>query len=564
LGGRGWHLATALLLLGLAVFLGVRAADEDRWSDWGFGDAQTMLSLRHWEEGGWLNNYLLFIPQGYAKAVRHLDEPDLRQHAHGTCPSASPRVGPRLWYTHYPPGYLIPYAAAFRVGLDTMPAVRMVAVAFSLAALVLLYALFGTLTDRGTAFLAVAFYGLSPVFLGFADSLANQPIDDLLRFAFMLAVVVSTRAEPASRRRTWTQAAWGIEFALSLCSFDSVFFLYAWLVAWDWLDGRGFRWRRYLLFALAPVTAHGLQFLQNVWYLGLDAAAIDVADTFLLKTGAEDASRLALTWDAIRINLASAFWRTDLFLALAGLYAVRVGWLRGPDEARLPSLRLLAVLLACGVAYALVLPHGARMPYQGRQVLPFVALLAAGLTMATLRSFRRLAGGEAPGARRLELPWLLAAVCGVFLLGVFLASAPRKPTYDLWRFGPDLELARALQTLPTQREPIFFDLDGFRTFWDPTYVPGYPQILPLLEYYAGSRPILCFTAEEGLVEDLKRLLARSDAGFSPVLVSSDRARLKGLAGQLRDEGVLASMPVGAFPVFGRHVVDLTPHLQDAR
>src|SRR5512137_761013 len=62
-----WHIATAILLIALFVFMANRSRDEDRWSDWGFGDAQTMLSLKHWDKEGWISNYLLFIPQGYAK-----------------------------------------------------------------------------------------------------------------------------------------------------------------------------------------------------------------------------------------------------------------------------------------------------------------------------------------------------------------------------------------------------------------------------------------------------------------------------------------------------------------
>src|SRR3990172_12688862 len=117
-GASPWHVALGIFLTLLLVFLSVRASDEYRWSDWGFGDAQSMLSLRQWEEGGWFSNYFLFIPQGYAEVIKFFDDPNLRQHAHGTCPGSSPRVGPRLWYTHYPAGYLVPYAILFRIGLD--------------------------------------------------------------------------------------------------------------------------------------------------------------------------------------------------------------------------------------------------------------------------------------------------------------------------------------------------------------------------------------------------------------------------------------------------------------
>ena len=72
-GANPWHLALGIFLLFLLIVLSVRADDEYRWSDWGFGDAQTMLSLRQWEEGGWFHNYLLFKPQGYSPVIDLLD-----------------------------------------------------------------------------------------------------------------------------------------------------------------------------------------------------------------------------------------------------------------------------------------------------------------------------------------------------------------------------------------------------------------------------------------------------------------------------------------------------------
>jgi hypothetical protein len=218
-GASPWHIALGVFLVGLLLFLSVRASDQYRWSDWGFGDAQTMLSLRQWEEGGWLANDFLFVPQGYAKVVTLLDDLPLRHHAHGTCPGSSPRVGPRLRYTHYPAGYLIPYAVFFRLGLDNLFGARMLSILFSVCGLTLMYVLFSKLTSPAVAFLAVFFYGLSPVFLGYADALANQPLDDLLRFAFMLAVVLSTRAGSARQRKWWAVSAWGLQFMLSLWGF---------------------------------------------------------------------------------------------------------------------------------------------------------------------------------------------------------------------------------------------------------------------------------------------------------------------------------------------------------
>jgi len=74
------------------------------------------------------------------------------------------------------------------------------------------------------ALAAAVFYALSPAFLGYADAIANQPIDDLHRFGLILAVVLTTLALHPRLRQAALLAAWVLEFLLSLFSFDSVFF----------------------------------------------------------------------------------------------------------------------------------------------------------------------------------------------------------------------------------------------------------------------------------------------------------------------------------------------------
>lgn len=589
-----WHVALAVFLVFLTAFLAVRAVDEFRWSDWGFGDAQSMLSLRQWEEGGWFANYFLFIPQGYAKVIGLFDDPNLRQHAHGTCPGSSPRIGPRLWYTHYPAGYLIPYAAFFRLGLDGLAAARLLSVFFSIAALILMYAVFAKITSPRVSFLAVFFYGLTPGFLGYADALANQPIDDLLRFGFMLAVVMSTRAAEAGLRRRWMIAAWCMEFALSLSSFDSVFFIFLWIIGWDIIEGLGFRWKRYLLFSLAPLSAHGLQFLQNVWYLGFRDALIDIKDAFLLKNAADPnynlgQGRLAVILGTIGILFNNLFQPGILVAALLVAYLVFTALLRGQEDDGLPTLRLLSVLFFCGLAFIVILPHAARMPYESRQMMPFAALLVSGVVWSSGSVLRDGLKGDRAGEpvyRKIVRPVYLFVVTGlIFVVTYRFVQLDRQPVYyipdaetdlqyageiennrrfDLMRFRQIREevlFARELKKVPTQYEPVYFSVGGFSLFWDPKYVPGYPQIMPITEYYAGSRPVLCFDAAEALAKDLAYLARKSPFPFSPVFVASNPEDIERLRATLQKEGLLSGASPVKYDISGRHVLDLTDALR---
>ena len=592
-GASPWHVALGIFLTLLLVFLSVRASDEYRWSDWGFGDAQTMLSLRQWEEEGWFANYFLFIPQGYAKVVRLFDDPELRQHAHGTCPGSSPRVGPRLWYTHYPAGYLMPYALLFRLGLDGLFHVRMLSVIFSIGALVLMYMVFSRITSRAVAFIAVFFYGLTPTFLGYADTLANQPLDDLLRFGFMLAIVLSTRAGSPQQKKGWMFAAWGIEFMLSLSSFDSVFFLYVWIIGWDILDKQGFRWKRYLLFGLAPLCAHSLQFLQNVWYLGFNDAMIDIKDAFLLKNAADPnynlgQDRLTVIIDTIGILFNNLYSPGALLAALIGFYAFYVLLVKDRGDTELPTLRLVGVLSMCGLSFIVILPHAARMPYEARQMIPFAALLVGGVTCSFMKEFTGSLqgyagtpeGGVSMYRKLLKAAYLLLSAVLILIFWYRFALNSRQPVYYIpdaetdAKFAGEIETNRKydliryrqlrsevvfgeeLKKLPTAFEPVIFSLGGFQLFWDPKYVPGYPQIMPLTEYYTGSRPLLCFDGPEVLAQDLIYMLRKSPYRFSPVLVTNDPDSLDRLLTILQQEGVLTGIPA-RYDVMGRFILDLT-------
>ena len=588
-----WNIALGIFLIFLLIFFVIRATDEDRWSDWGFGDAQTILSLRQWEEGGWIANKFLFVPQGYAKVVQEMfDEPELSHHAHGICPGVSKTVGPKLRYTHYPAGYLVPYAFLFRLGIDKMFYMRLLSILLSFGALVLMYMVFSRITSRAVSFFAVFFYGLTPTFLGFADTLANQPIDDLLRFAFMFAIVLSTRSESAKHRRIWMFSAWIFEFMLSLSSFDSVFFIYFWLIGWDILDGQGFRWKRYLIYALAPVSAHSLQFLQNIWYLGFDNAIVDIKDTFLQKSGAEEGhGPIFMRWVSLMILFDNLYNPSWLIVIMFILYAVYAIFLKGKADSELPSVKLLTVLFFCGLVFLVILPHGARMPYEARQMIPFASLLIGGVSWSFLKEFKNAVYSIGDNIdekgyvirKRLKVPYLLLSSVMLLVFWYLFIFNERKPVYEIpenqvemGMAGDAYSMSRAVwnnnllsdvlfakeinESLFAIYEPVLFDVGGFQIFWDPTYVPGYPQINPLMEYYAGSKPILCFDEPGLLAADIIYMVRKSPYKFSPVLISRDQAALERVLSVLQENGILKQWPPNFHYVMGRFVLDITGYL----
>ena len=114
------------------------------------------------------------------------------------------------------------------------------------------------------------------------------------------------------------------------------------------------------------------------------------------------------------------------------------------------------------------------------------------------------------------------------------------PRYKQLKEDRDVLLVKAIKALPVPHEPIIFTMGGFKRLYDPAYVPGYPQIDPLLEYYFDSRPILCFTQPKNLVADLLYLSEHSVAPFSAIIITGEKKQMNAVVSALREEGAFAS------------------------
>jgi hypothetical protein len=558
-----WRIAVLLLISALFLFLAIQATDRYHWSNWAFGDAQTMLSLRQWHEDGWIHNYLLFKPQGYSPVVDLLDTPDLRQHAHGIFPGSSPRVGPRLWYTHYPPGYLIPFATFYDLGLDNIIALRLLAILFSLVALCLMYLVFERITSAPVAFLAVLFYGLSPSFLGYADSLANMPLDDLFRFAFMYTVVVASQAQGQVSQRRWLVAAWFIEFALSLSSFDSVFFVYAWLIGWDVYQQRGFRWKVYLVFALAPLSAHGIQVLQNIWYLGLEDAITDLADAFICKHGGRDGVERIRSSIVLVFNLFNLCFKGGGVLVPAAWLSLYLGRKSNfTSTVDLPPAKLLFILMLSGIIFPLILPHAGGMSYETRQFIPLISLAVSGISWMVIIGFRDTikckAWTQILSARNFRC-FVFLVLSGALLLTIWInfANTNRTQGFNYSEMKQDIDIAERLNGMPTSYFPVFFSYQAFQSFEDPQFVPGYPQISPLIEFYLGSKTILCVESPIALAQDITKLIQKTDKRFSLILVTRDIEGAKLALSILAARGIIKDSDFTYNPLDEIFAFDLT-------
>lgn len=513
------------LVVCMAV-LGARARDPFHFSKWAFGDAQTMLSNHTWQQDGWLKSHLLFAPQGYFRGIEVLDDPPLRQHAHGTSTGGEHKIGPRRLYTHYPPGYLLPYAALRGLGFTSAFPLRIFSLFASLCGVGLFFLTLRRVSSSWLALAGSLLYLASAQFVDFADSLANHPLDDFFRFLLMWLVVSGSR---------W-RWRWLSYLALTLVSLDSVPFAGVFCVLWTLRDGFRAALREAVTLISAPVLGALFLFVQNASYLGVTDAWRDVADVMLHQGGVtraieSDPFRYRVSMFGVQLEHLLGRVGTMLVVLLAALLAWRAKLLRS-DLAWLCGATALA-----GCMFVLLLPRSCMNSYQGRQFLPAVAAFA----LLAARSFDQLA---------LRATWAMPrvrqAVCVLAIAAAgFRLHEDRGPYQYLsppprvLEVHPEVSFAvGTLAHLETRHDAVIFSASAFSLLWNPDFVPGYPQVHPWLEYFAGYKPILSFLTSDALAKDLNTLRARARQPFSPILVARSPSLLQAIIHDLQTSGAI--------------------------
>ena len=127
-----------IIILILFLYLGIKAFDKNGWDGWGFGSAQTLMTVDYWVKDGFAKNYFLFIAVPYSQLTRYLDESEFRNRPIDTADGALARDR-RLYYTHYPPLYIVPYALLGKIGIESRALFRIFSLLISLVGLLFFY-----------------------------------------------------------------------------------------------------------------------------------------------------------------------------------------------------------------------------------------------------------------------------------------------------------------------------------------------------------------------------------------------------------------------------------------
>ncbi len=513
------HKLFIVLFIVLSVYLGLKTLPEDGWSGWAFGSAQTMMTTKHWVNDGMIYSKFLFTPIGYSKAVRYLDEPEMRHHARGSV--TGELTGRHFYYTHYPSGYLIPYGLLAKIGFEERYWFRLLALVFSLAGLSLMYALFYLLANKTIAFLATFYYAGSTMFLSYADSLANQPIDDFFRFLILLISVLAIRSvSDVKKHRIYNIFIWIFYFLLASSSYDSTFFIFIWLVGLDIVTFRKFLWKKWLFFASAPVFSFGLQMLQNWWYFG------NWHEVWLDLFGAGIAQ---VQTSSIFRHINQIFYTfslmTGLKIFLAGFLAIvlfSILWkIKNKSDYLSKLLPISIILFLAGAAYPFVFAGSGGFSYQGRQTAPFLGLLLGSGLYSAIRCF------FATDNRKKWISRANIVFGALFLLVVVFWVSQIYRTVDYVREWPNNQVSKDIIDFSKSLKKTVGDKDTITFCLDENSPDRYPQIAPLVEYYVGT-PVLSFKRIPDLIHDYKWLKNRSEYEFYSIILSANQENTKEL------------------------------------
>jgi hypothetical protein len=474
-------------LIGLGLFLSLRATHPDRWSDWYFGDSQTMLAAQNYAKEGFLKLRFLWVPQGYSAVSEFLDRDDLRHHAHGTWGHFSGLPQFRA-YTHWPSWYAVPYGVFAKFGIWNKSIYQCFSILLSITGLFFLFLFLRGHLGTPIAATSVIIYTLHPGFLSFCDSLANHPCDDFFRFLFMYLW-----ASPHSQKFSYGPFLTAYIFAMT--SLDSLIFLPLFAVLYDLCIRKQVRTKAWFVLALCLLFALISQSIQNSSYFGVGNTFADWRGYFLNSSQHSFWERFPVTITLLEKTLALSHWSILLGWGLVLFVTIRSHSL---------LTRLTGILLTSGMGFPLVFPGKADMLYETRQFLPAIAVGIAGALVVTF----------SPKGKRKVFNLIAMAFSPLFLFPVISQTRsaidyPPRPRIEISKRVLFEKIAAAIPG-----DKVYFQL-GEENLSQNYF--GYGQISPLIEFYSKGL-YLHFPNPEALFKDLQLLTSLKPNGFVPILV----------------------------------------------
>jgi len=538
------NLLILIIILILCSYLGIKAFDENGWDGWGFGSAETLMSINYWAKDGFAKNYFLYLPRPYSKLIHYFDAPNPNRNNQTEILKNNLNDNGKFYssyYTHYPSGYLIPYALMAKMGVSQRAIFRIFSILISLLGLTFLYRFIKSVSDKSVAIISLIYYGFSATFLNYADSISVQPLTYLFTY-LILFLSILTLSNP-DKSKKYNAAIWFSYLVLSVSSYDTTVFIFAWLVGLDIIISRKFLWKKWFIFASAPILGFALQILQNAYYLGWPEMIKDFSRTYFTRQTEYGSLRnfvlgLSTPFAAITgLHLPHAFQRIGITLFSAASILAIFWHLK--ERAMLSSkyFKILFILVLASVIQPLFINITGLWEYQGSLTAPFWGLLIGAASVFTVSAFK-----QAHNYKSKEK--ILFGILIAFITGLWSVQF-----YNTWYYVKDwpnnkpdsrvIEYAKIIRAVESGKERIVF-----RTFSKNTI---YASIFPTfnLEYYINI-PTMDFFNNEELISNFWRLQNISQYPFYSIITGekNDVEKIhKKISVDLKNKGVGVIKPV---------------------
>ena len=545
------NLPILIIVIVLASYLGIKALDETGWDGWGFGSAQTLMSSEYWARDGFAKNYFLFIASPYSKLIHYLDEPEFRNRQIETSGGALARDR-RLYYTHYPPLYIFPYALLRKIGLENRSVFRIFSLLISLTGLIFFYLFIKSISNKTIAVIASIYYGFSVTFLNYADSISVQPWDILFTFLILYLSVLAWRSFDNPRKyQRYNLLMWPIYLALSLLSYDATFFIFAYLILFDVLILKKFLWKKWLIFALAPIIGFALQIIQNTWYLGWNDMINDFY-RYYTERAIGSFKNFILGLIAPFVSMTSVitiyFFKKTVVTLGSAILIIGILWrLRKKISLNPYFFKILFVLAAAAVSQPFFLNVTGLWPFQGILTAPFWGLLIGASSLFIIETFKQKLGAG-------HKEKFIFSILGIIILGFWAYQL-----FNTWNYIKDwpnnkpdtkvIEFSKTIKTFYPNEEKMAFRILPKNPIWKSQYGTFN------MDYYFGM-PKIDFANIEDLLTDFWWLRNRSEYSFYSLIVSENKMDVEKIRWELANKNIKNISPV--MEIQGQYIFTVGP------
>lgn len=555
------NLLFSIFIVIISIFLIIRALPDNHMD---FESAQSILAARWWARDGFFKNYLLQLNPGYGKIARYFEDPDLKEHAQGIV--AGGLVGKKIYYTHYPSFYIIPTALLIKFGITKLFFIRLLSIAASILSLIFFYKFTELVTNKFIAFLAVFYFSISGIFIKWADTLGYTPIEDLLRFlilflSFSTLLKILSNENIGLKKLKWRfLMIWIAYIFLSLTSFNSTFFIFAWLAGLVAIYlHQSARPRKIFDFIIAiiaigsaPILGFAIQMIQNSAYLGLHNAWLDIYGTFFavgnkagldFKTRVEGIIRPFFSATSLLnfyttmmpfglSGLKKYFWPSSINMLyvlplIALIFAPIFIKLKNTLNYKIPT----SILILLGVAPLLqtfILPMIGYRDYIGRLAAPFLGIGIGIIFEMLCLIFKKF--------KEIKLPYkLVYSFLFIFVVFLFAAQIITTIYYPHWfSYAPlsddEINFSQQIQKIaPGEKAVFMINEKDTKVSKEVLILRGQDALVSPALYFSDymiwkyylDMPLLNFTKSFYLIKDLIYLEKRAEFPFTAIVTSDN-------------------------------------------